>query len=256
MLNALLLSDIHANLEALRAVVTDSERRFDEFDSIYVLGDFIGYGAMPNEVIEELTRFSNCHFVKGNHEAAALGEIPIHYFNPMAAQAATWTSTHLTSENSEMIRKFPLTVAVGDLTLCHGSPREPLWEYLRSARDFTANLKHFETPGCAFGHTHVPCFVGISGDTVDIEYASDGATHNTSGFRRWFVNPGSVGQPRDGDPRASYAVIREITPAMDTYPATYEVEFRRVAYDIESAQQRILDRGLPPELAFRLSVGH
>lgn len=256
MLNTLLLSDIHANLEALRAVLSDASKRFDEFDSVYVLGDIIGYGATPTEVIEELNRLSNCHIVKGNHEAAALGEIPIHTFNPMAAQAAIWTGNQLTSASSERIRNLPLTKTVRDLTLCHGSPRDPLWEYLLSADHFAENLQHFETPGCAFGHTHLPCFVGINDDTLDHEYASDGVIHSTSGFARWFVNPGSVGQPRDRDSRASYAVMREITPATDTSLAIYEIEFRRVTYDIERAQQRILQSGLPPELAFRLSVGH
>ena len=255
MFNALLLSDIHANLEAFRAVMSDATKRFDEFDAVCVLGDFIGYGATPNEVIDELSRLPNCHIVKGNHEAAALGEISTDNFNWMAAASATWTASQLTPENAEMIREIPLTKVVGDITLCHGSPRQPLWEYLLSPELFVQNLGYFDTPGCAFGHTHLPCFAGLGDDTLEFEYASDGAVHSTSGLTRWFVNPGSVGQPRDGDPRASYAEIRATEPATMSDQTAYEIEFRRVAYDIESAQQRILNSGLPPDLAYRLSNG-
>ena len=253
--NTLLLSDIHSNLEALRAVLYDSNERFGEFDAVCVLGDFIGYGANPNEVIDELGQLPNCHIIKGNHEAAALGEVPIHTFNPTAAQAATWTANQLTPENAEMIRKLPITKVVGDLTLCHGSPRDPIWEYLESADQFNANLGYFNSLACAFGHTHRPCFAGFRGNTIAVGRVSGDCIRNTSGFTRWFVNPGSVGQPRDGDSRAAYAVIRPSEPAPDSSPANYEVEFRRVAYDIEAAQQRILDGGLPPSLAFRLSEG-
>lgn len=159
----LLLSDIHSNLEALRAVLGDAAEHSDEFDSVCVLGDFIGYGANPNEVVDELLQLPNCHFVKGNHEAAALGEIPTHTFNPTAARAAEWTANHLTAENAKTIRKFPLTKVVGDLTICHGSPRDPIWEYQRCALTFAQNLGYFGTLGCAFGHTHWPCLAGLKG---------------------------------------------------------------------------------------------
>lgn len=253
--NILLLSDIHSNLEALRAVLYDATERFDEFDAVCVLGDFIGYGANPNEVIDELGLLPNCHIIKGNHEAAALGEVPIHTFNPTAAQAATWTANNLTPGNAETIRKLPITKVVGDLTLCHGSPSDPMWEYLESAGQFKANLGYFNSLACAFGHTHRPCLAGLRGGSIEGALVSGDAICNTSGFTRWFVNPGSVGQPRDGDSRAAYAVVRLSEHAPDSSSASYEVEFRRVAYDIEAAQQRILDGGLPPSLAYRLSDG-
>lgn len=236
-------------------MLSDATERFGEFDAVCVLGDFIGYGANPNEVIEELGQLPNCHIIKGNHEAAALGEVPIHTFNPTAAQAAAWTADQLTPENAEMIRKLPETKVVGDLTLCHGSPSDPMWEYLESAGQFKANLGYFNTPGCAFGHTHRPCLAGLRGGSVDVALVSGDCIRYTFGFTRWFVNPGSVGQPRDGDPRAAYAVIRPAEPAPDSSPASYKVEFRRVAYDIEAAQKRILNGGLPPSLAYRLSEG-
>ena len=251
----LLLSDIHSNLEALRAVLGDAAEHSDEFDSVCVLGDFIGYGANPNEVVDELLQLPNCHFVKGNHEAAALGEIPTHTFNPTAARAAEWTANHLTAENAKTIRKFPLTKVVGDLTICHGSPRDPIWEYQRCALTFAQNLGYFGTLGCAFGHTHWPCLAGLKGKTLQLADLPAVATASTAAFSRWFVNPGSVGQPRDGDPRAAYAVIRSTGPVPGAGPAESEVEFRRVAYDIETAQQRILDAGLPSILADRLSGG-
>ena len=251
----LLLSDIHGNIHALEAVLSDAKARFGEFDAVCVLGDVVGYGAHPNEVVELIFGMEHSHVVKGNHEAAALAEISTQRFNPVAAEAAVWTRGELTQENARRLRDVPLVDSVGDLTLCHGSPRDPIWEYMFSATELAGNLAHFTTAGCAFGHTHVPCFFGFRGNAVEGCYAQHDAMLTTTGFDRWYVNPGSVGQPRDGDSRASYAVMRSPTSASQSGIAEYRFQFHRVSYDIEAAQQGILDAGLPPVLAFRLSEG-
>ena len=255
MRTALLISDIHSNLFALQAVLDDAQAQFGEFDATFVLGDIVGYGAHPNEVVESFLALPNSHAVKGNHEAAALGEISVDDFNPVAAQAALWTRDNLSRENVDALKVLPLVSAVEAVTLCHASPRSPLWEYILHARQAHENFRYFSTQGCAFGHTHVPSFFGLRNGRVHTAYGSDGTSINTEEDDRWMVNPGSVGQPRDGDPRASYAVLKSAAEDVEVADFRYHIVFRRVPYDIAKAQQAILDCGLPPALAARLAEG-
>ena len=255
MRTALLISDIHSNLHALQAVLDDAQAQFGEFDAVLVLGDIVGYGAHPNEVVRAVLSLPNCHAVKGNHDAAALGEIPVDDFNPVAAQAALWTQDNLSQTNIDSLRVLPLVSSVEGVTCCHASPRSPLWEYIFDARAAIENFQYFDTKGCAFGHTHVPSFFGLRNGRVDADYVRHNTAIDTLEYDKWMVNPGSVGQPRDGDPRASYAVIRSDAQDADLANRRYHVEFRRVRYDVARAQAAILDRGLPPVLAARLAEG-
>lgn len=244
----LLLSDIHGNLPALEKVLDDASQRA-EIESVWVMGDSVGYGAQPNEVVGRLRALPEIVMVKGNHEAAAIGEISIANFNPSAAAAAAWTVDALTAEARDFLVALPLMVVHSGITLCHGTPRNPIWEYMLTSQTADMNLNHFETAGCVHGHTHIPSVFGQDTsanwrviqardtDTLQLDYA------------RWFVNPGSVGQPRDGDPRASYALLQL------TDNEAPRIQFHRAEYDVEKAQDLILNTRLPSTLAFRLSVG-
>ena len=249
MARVLLLSDIHSNLPALEAVVDDATKRC-QFTEVWVLGDSVGYGAQPNEVVERLRTLPGLAIVKGNHEAAAIGEISIDNFNPSAAAAAAWTADALSSDVRDFLSKLPLVTNQIGITLCHGTPRNPIWEYMFTSRTADLNLNHFDTTGCVLGHTHIPSIFGR--DTTANWHVNQ--ARDTDAFRlaytRWFVNPGSVGQPRDGDPRASYAFL--LIPEDEDTP---RIQFHRVEYDVAAAQNLILDANLPTTLAFRLSVG-
>ncbi len=248
MTTVLLLSDIHGNLPALEAVVENATNR-SEFSSVWVLGDSVGYGAQPNEVIEHLRALPDLTMVKGNHEAAAIGELSIADFNPSAAAAAAWTSDALNPDVRDFLIDLPLVTQHSGITLCHGTPRNPIWEYMLTSRTADLNLSHFDTAGCVHGHTHIPSVFGRnSAGNWHVIQAQDADALQLE-YSRWFVNPGSVGQPRDGDPRASYALLH--IPG-DTPPW---VEFRRVEYNIEKAQDLILQERLPSSLAYRLSAG-
>ena len=248
MTTVLLLSDIHGNLPALETVIDDAYRRTD-ITSVWVMGDSVGYGAQPNEVVERLRLLPNLAMVKGNHEAAAMGEISIINFNPSAAAAAAWTADALTTDTRDYLTSLPLvTISLG-ITLCHGTPRNPIWEYMLTSQTAEMNLGHFDTAGCIHGHTHIPSVFGryVSANWHVIQARDDDVFQLE--FTRWLVNPGSVGQPRDGDPRASYALLRLID---DEVP---QIQFHRAEYDVAKAQDLILDAHLPSTLAYRLSVG-
>ena len=244
----LLLSDIHGNLPALETVLRDAGER-TEFASVWVLGDSVGYGAQPNEVVERLRSLPHLAMVKGNHEAAAIGEISIANFNPSAAAAAAWTADALTAETRDFLTDLPLAIVESGITLCHGTPRNPIWEYMFTSQTADLNLDHFDTPGCIHGHTHIPSVFGRdTSANWRVIQAHDGDVFQLE-HTRWFVNPGSVGQPRDGDPRASYALLRLEEQGVP------QIQFHRAEYDIAQAQDLILDAELPSTLAYRLSVG-
>ncbi|MXZ02672.1 MAG: metallophosphoesterase family protein [Chloroflexi bacterium] len=248
MTTVLLLSDIHGNLSALEKTLEDASQRAD-ITSVWVMGDSVGYGAQPNEVIERLRSLPDLAMVKGNHEAAAIGEISIANFNPSAAASAAWTADALTTETRDFLTSLPLTTVQASITLCHGTPRNPIWEYMFTSQTADLNLNHFDTVGCVHGHTHIPSvFGGDASANWQVIQARDADVFQLD-YERWFVNPGSVGQPRDGDPRASYALLQltdNIAP---------RIQFHRVEYDVAKAQGLILDAHLPSTLAFRLSVG-
>jgi diadenosine tetraphosphatase ApaH/serine/threonine PP2A family protein phosphatase len=239
----LVLSDVHANLEALEAVLADA----GAVDEVWFLGDAVGYGPDPNACVERLMALAPRFWLAGNHDWAALGRMDLSDFNVEARVAAEWTARQLSRAVRAQLDGVEPRLDVDDeaLMLVHGSPRYPIWEYILDAGTAAENFEAFDAPLGLFGHTHVPVIYeqGIDGALrlpvpVDVALAPSDA--------RRLVNPGSVGQPRDGDPRASYLLLEEATRA---------VTFRRVAYDVASVQAKILDAGLPQRLAARLALG-
>ena len=237
----LILSDIHANLVALEAVLADAPA----FDAIWCLGDLVGYGPDPNECIERILDFD--HFsLAGNHDWAALGKLDLDTFNTDARIANRWTQSVLTPAAREYLDELPSRADRDGFCLVHASPREPVWEYILDAHVACANFSHFDAPVCLVGHTHIPVVFELNGrDRCSVSVASS-QTPVTLGPRRLIVNPGSVGQPRDGNPRASYALL-------DTEAGS--LEYHRVPYAVQITQERMRARGLPRRLVERLAVG-
>ena len=234
------ISDIHGNLEALEAVLNDVP---DEVETIYCLGDVIGYGASPDECCD-LVRELGMPVISGNHDLAVtdLGT-DLNWFNPLAAAAVLWTREHLSEDNAEFLRTRPRTIQTDEALFVHGSVRDPD-EYIINSVSAQENLAilRSEYPGvpiCFFGHTHVKT-VAPSPNGAVIE----AHTLDLSANGPYLVNPGSVGQPRDGDTFASYVLAQD-----------EHVTYRFVEYDIQRAQDKIRSAGLPQMLADRLAVG-
>jgi predicted phosphodiesterase len=236
------LSDIHANLAALQAVTAD----LPEVDQVWVLGDIVGYGPQPNEVVAALQQLG-ARSVLGNHDGAAIGTVDAAYFNPDARAAIEWTAGVVDANARAYIATLPEVRRDGDLTAVHGSPRDPIWEYITGPGIAEANLGSFDTRLCLFGHTHLPMVFRAVDDGMDAVMGLPDE-RIALGDTRALLNPGSVGQPRDGLPDAAYAIL-ETGDAADT------VEFRRVRYDIDATQRLMQERGLPPRLADRLRYG-
>jgi predicted phosphodiesterase len=234
------LSDIHANIVALDAVLDDA----GTVDAVWHLGDVVGYGPEPDAVVDRL-REVRAIGVRGNHDSAAAGGLEIDAFNPDARAAMEWTRRRITGTTRGWLADLPLRRVEGDMTLVHGSPRDPTWEYILSPAIARDNLAAFETPHCLHGHTHVPIVFRDAGRRMEM-IAPEADDTLALDERRVLVNPGSVGQPRDGIPTASYAIL-------DTERG--EMSWRRVAYDIEAVQERMIEVGLPHALAARLTFG-
>ena len=238
------LSDIHANLPALEAVAAD----LPPVDEIWVLGDIVGYGPQPNEVIAMLQTMG-ARSVMGNHDGAAIGTVEAVHFNPDARAAIEWTAGVLDANARSYIASLPEVRADGELTAVHGSPRDPIWEYVTGPAVAAANLDAYATRLCLFGHTHLPVvFHAIDGE-IDATLGLPG-TRARLATERAMLNPGSVGQPRDGLRDAAYAIL-EVNGA----PGGDSFEFRRVAYDIDRTQGLMRDAGLPARLVERLGYG-
>jgi predicted phosphodiesterase len=236
------LSDVHANLVALDAVLADA----GSFDAVWHLGDVVGYGPEPDAVVDRLREIGAIG-VRGNHDAAACGGSEIEWFNPEARQAMEWTRRAISPSTMEWLGALPDRRTEGPCELVHGSHREPLWEYVTSEDVAVANLQAL-APDARIGlhgHTHVPLAFVEDGDRLRVVRGRRGTSLELEG-RRALVNPGSVGQPRDGDPDASYLVWE---------PDAERVTWHRVAYEVAVVQQAIRDAGLPPSLAARLEVG-
>ena len=236
-----IVSDVHGNLEALRAVLDDAAARTD---GVLCLGDTVGYGADPGPCVELLAARARA-IVAGNHEHGVAGLLDLGWFNRNARAAAEWTRARLDDDHRAWLRALPLTAEVGDATLVHASPDSPdEWDYLVSPDDGYAAFPHFATRWCFVGHSHLPgaWSLGSSGPDFD---PRPGVVTAEAG-RRYIINVGSVGQPRDRDPRAAYAV-------WDVEAG--RVELRRVAYDVEAARGKIVAAGLPRFLADRLAAG-
>ncbi len=237
-----LLSDVHANLQALESVLAQIDANAHA-DALWVTGDTVGYGADPSDVLA-LLRERSAVLVQGNHDRAVATGEGLDWFHDRAAVAARMHTKWLSSEERDHLGALPLTATIERFTLCHGSVRDPLWEYVTTARGAAASLELAATPFTCNGHTHVPAlYVEERGEVRVIEVRA-GVPHPLA--PRAMLNPGSVGQPRDGDPRAAYAVL-------DTQAGT--ATFHRASYPIDEAQRRIRARGLPEMFAERLALG-
>jgi diadenosine tetraphosphatase ApaH/serine/threonine PP2A family protein phosphatase len=243
----LVLTDIHANLEALDACVADAGTR--GFDGTLVLGDVVGYGADPNVVIERVQALDPVVIVRGNHDKVAAGLELAEGFNSVAKSAAHWTLDTLTPAHRAWLAELPAgPILVDDLIeICHGSPADED-AYIFDELDAARALKASQRTLCLFGHTHYPVTFVLSDDALDsIGPAAAGeAQVALRDGAKYLLNPGSVGQPRDGDPRAAYAIV-------DT--ARRVVELYRLRYPIDAAQAKVMKAGLPDVLAQRLGLG-
>ena len=239
-----IVADIHANLTAFMAVLEDIERR-GEVEEMWCLGDIVGYGPDPHECIE-LLRQTNHVCVAGNHDLAAVGRIETTEFNPDAVAASEWTTGQLTARDKDYIKSLPLVIDKEDFTLVHGSPREPIWEYVLSISGARENFAYFKSKFCLVAHTHVPAVFNYD-EGGDCSFHPFSANEElVLGGKRLIINPGAVGQPRDGDPRASYAIYDSKSRRLRLY---------RVPYDIAATQARMVEQKLPMRLVARLSHG-
>ena len=236
----LIVSDIHANLEALQAVLADAR---DGYDRILCLGDLVGYGADPNAVVE-WARASVAVTVRGNHDKAVTGNESLEYYNAAARASAEWTRSALTPENAAFLTALPRgPLRYEDYDLVHGSPGDED-EYLVTSFDVGSTRELLETQATFFGHTHVQG--GFLLTRGGIRPIAPRGTLELEPQHSYLLNPGAVGQPRDGDSRAAYALY---------WPGERRIEYRRAAYDIDQAARKIRAAGLPNALAERLYHG-
>jgi diadenosine tetraphosphatase ApaH/serine/threonine PP2A family protein phosphatase len=245
----LVISDIHANLEALEAVLRDAATADADgrvFDSVWCLGDLVGYGPDPNECVARVRSQPGLTCLIGNHDQACLGWIPISRFNHDARRAVEWTGQNLSPENRAFLESLPSQSAVGDFTLAHGSPRQPVWEYILDPRTAQRNFEVFPTNYCLVGHSHFPLVFLKDGPDSYARPIPVPWNEPMPLRPRMILNPGSVGQPRDLDPRSAYALL-------DVDRMTWQP--RRVAYNVGPVQQRMLAAGLPEKQALRLFAG-
>lgn len=236
----LVFSDIHSNLTALEAVLT----REHSIDAYWCLGDIVGYGPDPNECIARVRGLPNLVCVRGNHDAATLGAVDQQTFNHEASLAITWTKRILNAESREYLLSLPEKEIIGNVTLVHGSPRNPVWDYVMDFMTALRTFTYFDTRVCLIGHTHVPAIWKEASEKTPIGPVME--FHKTNILTKTMLNPGSVGQPRDHNPQASYAIFD---------PEAFSWELRRVEYDIKSVQDRIKKSGLPWRHALRLAEG-
>lgn len=236
----MVFSDIHSNLTALEAVLAAA----GNVDAYWCLGDLVGYGPDPNECIALVRDLPNLVCVRGNHDAATLGEVDQNTFNHEASLAITWTKRNLNAESQEFLLSLPERLLIDDITLVHGSPRNPVWDYIMDAMTAERMFQFFDTRICLVGHTHVPAIwketESESPKGLVLDY------QKVKILTKSILNPGSVGQPRDHDPRAAFAIF-------DPQESLWEL--RRVPYKIPEVQARIKKSGLPWRHALRLSEG-
>lgn len=236
----LLISDIHANLEALQATL-DVADAFESFQ-IMCLGDVVGYGADPAACIDLVGDRANL-ILAGNHDLAVADMVPFDEFNPVARQAIEWTQQVLSAEDKELLSNLPLQYVDGDYCFTHASPIEPMkFGYIRTLEDVSEVLNHIGQKFCFVGHTHLPVLVRLNEVTGKMEIVRDTKV-SIDDDHRYFVNVGSLGQPRDNNPDACAVLLDEEDGS---------IEFLRVPYDIAASQEKILSEGLPSYLAERL----
>jgi predicted phosphodiesterase len=243
MTKVLVISDVHANLTALEAVLADAGKVHE----VWCLGDIAGYGPDPNECIERIQALPKLTCMMGNHDYGVNGSMALETFNLDAKKALLWQRDILTESSKNFLQTLsqePRTS--GNVTLVHGSPRDPIWEYVMNTMVARINLAYFETLWCLVGHSHFQAVFQYHSEIDEVTIEVPKASERYEMRERAILNPGSVGQPRDRDPRAAYAFF---------YPKEKAWEPRRVEYDIASVQKRILDAGLPPRHAERLAGG-
>ena len=242
----LLISDIHANLAAFETVLEDAQ---GQYDKVWCLGDMVGYGPDPNECVELLLTLDHI-CLAGNHDWAVLGKLDVDDFNPDARFATLWTREKLTDRVQEFLDSLPITLVEEDVfTLVHGSPRHPIWEYILYPAVAQPNFRQFNTSYCFVGHTHSPVIFEEADEPGQICEAFIPEFNNGPidlGDRRLIINPGSVGQPRDGDARAAYGILNTVTNSF---------EHRRITYPISVTQEKMKDYDFPPRLWNRLAFG-
>lgn len=245
-MRALVVSDLHANAEALRAVMTRMRRK--KYEAVFCLGDFVGYGAQPNHVLDTMRTIRGRKvYIRGNHDRVASGLDDASGFNHAAKAAALWTREHLSAPNRRFLRDLPVgPVLHRDVLLCHGSPYDED-EYVFNVHHAAQILAMSTAPFILFGHTHLPAVFSIDEEQNVRGFAVRGdASIRLDPRQRYLINPGSVGQPRDRNPHASCILL-------DT--GKHTVQFLRVEYDVRKTQATILKAGLPSILASRLQIG-
>jgi predicted phosphodiesterase len=235
-------SDVHANLEALKACIIDF--RSEKLDKLFFLGDAVGYGPNPDECVKLIDEIAEVKLM-GNHDYAALGLMETEYFNQYAAESMGWTKDSISEKTVEIMSDFELTHVIDQILLVHSSPREPEnWHYILDMEDAEENFDFFEDKICLLGHTHRP-YIVYKSESGDAILAKDIEVEIEEEYR-YLVNIGSVGQPRDGDPRSCYLIY-------DGDAQT--IRLKRVQYDVKSTQKVMAQIGLPEYLIDRLAVG-
>ena len=242
-MRALIISDVHSNLEALKRVMEDAESR-GGFDMVWCMGDVVGYGPDPGACIEILGE-QDLVCVAGNHDYAAAGKLGVETFNSYAAQAALWTRTQLGGDHIQFLEGLSKVERVQDFTLVHGSLRDPIWEYLVSRYVALDTFSRMDTPYCLVGHSHLPFICEEGEGSATFSPLVEGEVVEL-GRDRVIMNPGSVGQPRDGDPRPSYLLYDSDEDSVTRH---------RADYDVSITQERMRRVGLPQYLIGRLSHG-
>ncbi len=241
------LSDIHANLMALQRVLQAIDALRPH--ALWCLGDIVGYGPHPQACVEIIrARTDVC--LAGNHDLVIVGKIDLARFNPVAREAALWHRRHLDDDSLQWLAGLPEKTVTAGITLAHGSPRHPVWEYVSDAETAAENYAAFDTPICLIGHSHQAMGWRMvrQGGRIDVTWVTEapGAALTLALSDKWLLNPGSVGQPRDHDSRASFALL-------DT--ETWQWTWHRVEYDIEAVERAIVAAGLPEMLGRRLYLG-
>lgn len=242
-MRALVLSDVHANLVALEAVLAHANEQFDE---IWNLGDTVGYGPEPSACLDRLNEIATVQ-LSGNHDLAAAGVVSAEGFNPAAKAANDWTARQLDETRRRDLAQRPARLERSGIVIAHGSPRDPVWEYVIDAESATANLLALAANICFVGHSHVALLAVLRADDRMARLLPlDAETTVDLQAGKLLINPGSVGQPRDGDPRAAYAMF-------DSDRMT--VVGHRVPYDIAATQAAMRNANLPERLIIRLANG-
>jgi predicted phosphodiesterase len=240
-----IISDIHSNLPALTAVLADIDEQDPARDQIWCLGDIVGYGATPDACAALTANLADV-CLAGNHDLVVRGDIDIRHFTTGAEAAARWTMEVMNARTREFLAPLEPLARVDSIGLYHASPRDPVWEYVLSIDQASDCLATQDERVCLIGHSHVACYFSRNDGPTQGEMAPPGTVLEIS-EGEWLINPGSVGQPRDGEPRASYLMLDT-----DAWTAT----FHRVEYPIHLAAGAIIEAGLPRQLADRLYVGH